>query len=146
MSPTRRCTAQRKDGRPCQAWARPNAEPALCAAHTGASDADNDRADFYRPAYTMEEVADLLDSAIDTELSDELDAARVAVRRVLQQLEQQLLPTEYARLVNLIFRGTRTVAALLQAQLDLSREKSAFVVSALAEALDEIGQEKGAGL
>ena len=94
----------------------------------------------------MQEVADLLESAIDTELSDELDAARVALRRVLQQLEQQLLPTEYARLVNLIFRGTRTVASLLQAQLDLSREKSDFVVSALAEALDEIGEEKGASL
>jgi hypothetical protein len=94
----------------------------------------------------MKEVVDLLNSAIDKELSDELDAARVAVRRTLQQLEQQLLPTEYAQLVNLIFRGTRTIAGLLQAQLDLSRDKSEFLVAALAQALDEIGKEKDADL
>ena len=87
-----------------------------------------------------------MNSAIDSELSDELDAARVAVRRALEQLEQQLMPMEYARLVNLVFRGTRTIAGLLQAQLDLSREKSEFLVASVAQALDEIGEEKGADL
>ena len=154
MPSARKCTARRKDGRPCQAWAKPGGEPAFCSTHTRTPDSGpgtrpgpkKDRVDFYRPAYTMKEVVDLLNSAIDKELSDELDAARVAVRRTLQQLEQQLLPTEYAQLVNLIFRGTRTIAGLLQAQLDLSRDKSEFLVAALAQALDEIGKEKDADL
>ncbi|UCG24986.1 MAG: hypothetical protein JSW55_03050 [Chloroflexota bacterium] len=146
MSPARKCTARRKDGRPCQAWARPGGEPALCAAHTRASESKKDRAGFYRPAYTMQEVADLLNVAMDTDLSDELSAARIAVRRVLQQLEQQLSPAEYVRMAELIFRGANTIAGLLRAQLDLSREKSEILLEALSKALDEIGEERDAKL
>lgn len=94
----------------------------------------------------MQEVADLLNVAMDTDLSDELSAARIAVRRVLQQLEQQLSPAEYVRMAELIFRGANTIAGLLRAQLDLSREKSEILLEALSKALDEIGEERDAKL
>jgi hypothetical protein len=94
----------------------------------------------------MQEIADLMRKAVEGDLSDEMKAARIAVRRVLQQLEEELSPAEYARMASLIFLGTNAIARLARAQRDLSREGAEEWAKAIALALDEVGREKGVEL
>jgi hypothetical protein len=151
----RRCSAKRKDGLPCRAWARRDSDPALCASHRTAEapqaeapseearntqaqnteapgeEAQNTQAqnieapneedgDFYATGYSSQELADLLVKDDKKGLKDELRATRVIVRRVLEQLKQELEPAEYARLIGLVFKGTHTIADILRAQREAS--------------------------
>jgi len=75
---------------------------------------------FYSRTYTLEEVADLVHSALDHSLDDEVAAVRVAVRRVMQQFHEELMPTEYARLASAIFTGANTIARLVRTSRDLA--------------------------
>lgn len=184
MTSARCCTARRKDGNPCRAWAVRGSDPPRCTAHrhleaaaqaeaTPAvlvlghaaraksrrafaaeqvaqprpdAEAERDPDGFYRLAYSVREMTDLVQSAAKGDLHDELSAARVAVRRVLQQLREELSPAEYARMASLIFRGTSTIAGLMRAQRHLSREASAEWAATLSKALDEVGRDKGVDL
>lgn len=110
------------------------------------AEAERDPDGFYRLAYSMREMADLVQSAAEGDLQDELSAARVAVRRVMQQLQEELSPAEYARMASLIFRGTSTIAGLMRAQRELSQEASKEWAAALSQALDEMSREKGVDL
>jgi hypothetical protein len=176
MDSARKCIAQRKDGQPCRAWARRGSDPPYCVVHrpdtvaergsgsageqvaeghvagghvvvAGEIDgASGEEAGFYDQAYSMQEIADLMRAAVEGDLRDEMTAARIAVRRVLQQLEQELSPAEYARMAGLIFQGTSTIARLAQAQRDLSKEAAEEWAKAIARALDEVGRERGVKL
>ena len=169
MDSARKCIAQRKDGLPCQAWATRGSEPPFCAVHrkrigeaqvAGLQVAESrvtksrgagpepagEAAGFYDQAYSMQEIADLMHAAVEGDLSDELTAARIAVRRVLRQLEEELSPADYARMAGLIFQGTSAIARLARAQRDLSREAADEWAKAIARALDEVGHEKGVEL
>lgn len=94
---------------------------------------------FYGRSFTMEELKALITLALEHRLNGEVAAARVAVRRILQMLEQELSPAEYARLAGLIFTGTKTIAQLMRAQRALSGEAAEIITGAMAKALDELG-------
>ena len=101
-------------------------QPPLCYFHFGrrsleqeSDDKSHDK-DFYSRTYTLEEVADLVYLALDHTLDDEVAAVRVAVRRVMQQLHEELTPTEYARLASAIFTGANTIARLVRTSRDLA--------------------------
>lgn len=84
--------------------------------------------------------------AMDENLADEVAATRVAVRRVMQQLHEELSPDEYAHMAGVIFRGTNTVARLLRINRELSEEMDAEFASGIGEALDTVGSEVGLDL
>jgi hypothetical protein len=88
----------------------------------------------------------LINLALDYSLNGEVAAARVAVRRILQQLGEQLTPAEYARLASLVFTGTQTIAQLMKARKALSEEAAEKISSWMGKALDEIGKGKGVKL
>jgi hypothetical protein len=92
---------------------------------------------FYSRTYTLEEVADLVHLALDHSLDDELTAVRIAVRRVLQQLHEELTPTEYARLASAIFTGANTIARLVRTSRDLADDTADKFVKAFEQVLDE---------
>ena len=83
---------------------------------------------------------------MDDSLDDELAATRVAVRRVMQQLQEELSPDEYAHMAGVVFRGTNTVARLLRIQRALSKESDERIAAGIFDALDMLSDELGVSL
>lgn len=152
MSSKRRCSGRRADGRPCRGWALRESEPPLCYAHSRDGYGGDDdstipaKQDFYSRYYTLEEIADMVGMAMDNTLDDELAATRIAVRRVMQQLKNELTADEYAHMASLIFRGTNTVARLLRIKRSLSKEMESDFEAGIGEALNGYGDEVGLDL
>lgn len=97
---------------------------------------------FYARRFTLEEITDLLGLALKNDLSDEVSAVRVAVRRVMDQFESELSPAEYAGLARIIIAGTDAIARLMRAQKELADQHNAQFTQALIAALDEMAQEE----
>ncbi len=164
MTVARRCTSRRVDGQPCMAWARRDSQPPLCSSHTSAYGSDIDKVgrlisplkpeqpevatirNFYDRFFTPEEVADMVSRVVSHSLNGEVAAARVALRRIMEQLEEELTPAEYARLAGLIFAGTNAIARLLQAQQSLSNQVAESIMEAMREAMNELGRNMGVEL
>jgi hypothetical protein len=104
------------------------------------------RKSFYQRTYTIEEVADLIHLAIDHSLDDEVAAARVAVRRVMTQLKEELSPAEYARLATVIFTGTSTIGRLLRTSHELADKRTQEIMDAIARVLKEDAKKRNAKL
>jgi len=145
-----KCTATTKANRPCRAYAVRGTDPPRCSVHrkvgTGpsqpAASAPAGR-DFYRRSYSLEEIADLVAREAGDDLEDEISAARVATRRVMEQLQRELDPAEYGKLARVVFTGSNTVARLLRIQRLLARESEDGIASAIEEALDELEKDLG---
>jgi hypothetical protein len=101
---------------------------------------------FYQHTYTIEEVADLFHLAIDHSLDDEVAAARVAVRRVMTQLKEELSPAEYARLATVIFTGTSTIGRLLRTSHELADKRAQEFMEAIEKVLDEKAKKQKSDL
>jgi len=161
MQMTRICTATTRAGRPCKAWAQRNSEPPLCRVHrdrpTGVEkepplpnskqeEPHSETETFYGRRFSSDELRAQVGLALDRSLSGEVAITRVAIRRILTQLEEELGPEEYARLASLLFNGARTIAQLLRAQRALSGEAAEGISGAMAQALDELATMKGVDL
>lgn len=141
----RKCVATTAAGRSCKAWAIHDSNPPTCSAHAGRTGAPTGNTNrlthgFYSRTYTQQESADLVAHAMASDLEDELAAARVALRRVFQQLHDDHDPADYAKLAGLTFLGVRTIAALLKTRLTLTAEGPG-TFGALGQALDELAAE-----
>ncbi len=130
---SRKCSATRADGKPCLAWAIRESQPPLCRTHSDLRQGKS----FYTRTYTLEEVADLVHLALDHSLDDEVAAVRVAVRRVMQQLHEELTPTEYARLASAIFTGANTIARLVRTSRDLADDTRDEIRLVLEQVISE---------
>jgi hypothetical protein len=168
MTTSRRCVATRIDGRACRAWAVRGSDPPLCSSHAGRARTDDvarpdrlpgpaaaepgetleqdTRAPRLEEAPQLEEIALLVNLALDDSLEDEVAASRIAVQRVMEELREELSPAEFARLAGLVFRGSDTIARLLRAQRELSGETADGMAGAISEALDALGDELGVEL
>ena len=149
---SRKCSANRQDGKPCKAWATRGSQPPLCAVHAKRSKIETEEQSpelgksFYHRTYNIEEVADLLHLAIDHSLDDEVAAARVAVRRVMTQLKEELSPAEYARLATVIFTGTNTIGRLLRTSHELADKRAQEIMEAIKKVLDDKAKKQKADL
>jgi hypothetical protein len=146
------------------AWARRDSQPPLCTSHFKHFESDSGKAgqlilplieerlptdpnrNFYDRLFTPEEVTDMVSRVVSHSLNGEVAAARVALRRIMEQLEEELSPAEYARLAGLIFAGTNAIARLLQAQQSLSNQVAEGIVEAMREAMNELGRNMGVEL
>lgn len=151
MTPPSKCSALRKDGAPCCGRPVRGSEPPLCPAHNKTTTAQRSQTQiqphgFYNRTYSLEEIADLVNLAVDDSLADELAATRVAVRRVMGQLHHEMAPEEFARLAGLVFRGANTIARLVRAQQAIAGGASGQLSRAIAQALDELAAEWGVPL
>jgi hypothetical protein len=161
MQMTRKCTATTKAGRPCKAWAQRNSEPPLCRLHrdwptvveknpplpnSKQAEPHSETETFYSRRFSSEELTAKVGLTLDRGLRGEVAITRVAIRRILTQLEKELAPEEYARLASLLFNGARTIAQLLRAQRALSGEAAEGISGAMAQALDELATIKGRDL
>ena len=151
---SRRCTAIKNDGQPCNAWAVHGSQLALCRVHgeqgsrvwgsgevaaidTGGKQEEKS---FYSASYSLEELSDLVHLAMDHTLDDEVGAVRIAVRRVMAQMQEELTPAEYARMASTIFSGANAIARLLKTSRDLAEEMTVVIEEASFEALDDLSK------
>ena len=145
-----RCTAITSRGDPCRAWAAHDTNPPLCAAHAGRAagaggpegDQEHPTTGFYSRAIADEELADLVSLAGSDDLSDEIGAVRVALRRVLRALgeDPDLITPEMAAMV---FVGARTVARLLRDRRAISGGAAKGMIAGMDQVLAELGDELG---
>ena len=161
-----RCSQKTAADLPCRSWALRGSHPPICSIHARQADraakttarnpiSKKPPRPIYRfsdRGYTLEEVADLInltlagddrDGQTILDLKDELAVARVTVRRLLLRMRDELPPQEFARLAGQIFRGADTIGRLTRIQRILESHKAGSLAGALAQALDELGQEWG---
>jgi hypothetical protein len=147
----RRCTAQRKDGRPCRSWAVRDSDEALCASHLKAGHGQASRVTashrvakplgFYSDAYSVEEATDHMLKNQSSDLKDELAITRLAVRHALLLLKQEPDPAQYARLIAQIFKGARTIAGIMRVQRSISPDQNELLPPEILGALEEMSAE-----
>jgi uncharacterized protein YjcR len=148
------CSAKTKSGRPCKAHAIRGSYPPLCSAHAGrnvgaGAPLGNLNAlshGFYSRTLTPEELSDLDHRAEPDELDDEIAAARINILRLMRILKHELSPANYSRLAGLIFTGANTVGRLMRTKRVLEGQAADGIAGAIAQALDEIGEELGIDL
>ena len=101
-----------------------------------------DKQGFYDTAYTLQEVADLVNLAMNDSLGDEITAVRIATRRTLLKLEEDLETAEFLKLVDQVHKGANTVANLLRAQRAISDQAANGLLKAIAQVIQELATEK----
>jgi len=154
--PNIKCSGTTKSGQPCQSWAVHHSDPPLCSAHLGrnrgagapVSNQNRLTHGFYSPTFTLKEIADILASADVPALTAEILAAQVAVRRVLEYLENNggLNDKDFQASIALVFTGTSTIGRLLRSQRSLTGLASEEIAEAIATALDQLSIELGLDL
>ncbi len=143
-----KCTQLTRKNQPCQAHALKGSQPPTCSAHAkrnrgaGAPPGNQNRRThgFYSTQYTTKELSDLVNATTPT-LLDEIALTRIATRRILEQLDQQIESTDYAKLAGLLLSGANTIARLLRVQRILSGETADGIAGAIGQALDELSAE-----
>jgi hypothetical protein len=143
---SQRCSAKRRDGQPCNAWAVKDSDPPRCAAH-GGTDArigappGNTNAlthGFYAapdaPPATIEEV--IQDLAHKQQFLSEY------ITRNLEKISIEQL----ARLIKIHGQNASRLGRLLRDQRALSGEAADGISGAIAQALDELSTELGVPL
>jgi hypothetical protein len=96
---------------------------------------------LYGQYYTEEEIDELVEHAVEYDLEDEIAALRIRISRIMKQLEEKMTTEEYARLTDLQFKGSSTIARLMRAQRAISGEAAEGISGAIGQALDEMANE-----
>jgi hypothetical protein len=131
----RHCTATKRDGTPCRAWAVRGSDPPRCAAHGGR------RATQAEP----EDIPDTIDLVIhdlaskQQKLSDYIEAYTEADHK-------DLSVRDLARLFQIHGQNASRIGRLLRDQRALSGEATDGIAGAIAQALDELATELGTDL
>jgi len=93
------------------------------------------------------EVADLVAHADNQTLDDEIAVARVMLRRLFEKVGNPDLSTEeLAEISKIALTATGSIARLLRSNRALSGEAADGISGAIAQALDELGNEWGVEL
>ena len=135
---SRRCSALRADGRPCRAWAVRDSEPARCPSHIGPEQSEPQEGESQASGRTIDEAADLPSENVDEALANQLREMQLLVRQILAQLQHELDPDEYARLVNLAFKGAHTVTDISRALKALSGKAKGGLPPEFEEAIEKV--------
>ena len=152
MHMSSKCSATTCSGRPCRAWAVSGTDPPLCSAHAGrnvgagAPLGNQNRLEhgFYSRYFSLQELADLLETADIPALAAEISAAKIAVRRILAYIEEHngrhLPPEVFKAVISLVFVGASTVGRLLRYQQALLDDVENATEEAISLALDELSE------
>jgi len=135
---------------PCRQWAVRGSDPPLCSIHSGAAtgatkkwNRNAEKHGFYSAVLRPEELADLVVLARPQSLADEIGLARVALRRVMEALNEEPGVAELGMLAAHVFEGTRTVARLLRDMQVISGAAVEGIIVNLTNILAQLGEELG---
>jgi hypothetical protein len=106
------------------------------------SEKQSGKAGFYDTAFSLEEVTDLLNLAMENGLDDEIAAVRIATRRTLKKLEGEMETADFVKLVGLVHKGAGTVAGLLRTRRAISGEAADGLANAIAQIIQELATER----
>lgn len=105
---------------------------------SNAKGAPRKRSKIYRRFFTAEEIQEIEDMATNAHsLDEEIEMLKVLLRRVL---EREKDPRKALKLASV---GVKRLADTLRAKRALSGEAADGLAAAMAQALDEIGNEVG---
>jgi hypothetical protein len=142
----KRCTALRKDGNGCQAWAVAGTDPPRCAAHrrarTTAAGSDGGDGGNWQPTGRPPG-----SEAIDDVIADLAEKQR----RLSELIEEALAQDEaglgaISRLFALHGQNASRLGRLLRDRQALTGETTDRVLGSIAQALDELSVELGVDL
>lgn len=153
---SKRCTAYKKDGTRCRAWAVKGTNPPLCSAHGGGSapvgaPKGNQNAvthGFYANTDPVSIEADLpkdIPDNIRTVIHD-LAVKQARLSRYINGHLASLDTATLARLLQLHAQTASRLGRLLRDQRALSGDAADGISDAIAKALDELGNEWGVDL
>lgn len=140
-----KCTAKKKDGTPCKAWAVRGSDPALCGAHGGGAarpgaPVGNENA-LKHGAYAAGESPADLDEAI-AELQRRLRQVSAYIDEHFAELE----PADFGRLSGLQAQMTSRLGRLMRDRQQVAGGDSDELAQAINQALDWLGEEWGVEL
>jgi hypothetical protein len=121
----------------------------ICNSHAGlnlgagAPPGNTNRLDhgFYSRQYTPQEMADLVTLSDITGLDDEIATIRIATRRVMAHLKEELDPWRFERLTKLVYGGAVTIARLLRTRQLLDQDQLSPFDHIIAGVLDDISSD-----
>lgn len=146
---SKRCSATKRDGTPCRAWAVKGSDPPLCGAHGGGArppgaPAGNQNAEshgFYTHTTSPPPTATI------TEIVRDLaDKQRRLSQYIDERLDDNATPNELAALLALHAQTASRLGRLLRDQRALSGDAADGMAAAIAKALDELSNELGVNL
>lgn len=140
-----RCTANKKDGTPCKAWAVRGSDPPLCGAHGGGAvrpgaPAGNENA-LKHGAYSAGSSPADLDEAIA-----ELERRLKQVSAYIDEHFVELEPPDFGRLAALQAQMTSRLGRLMRDRQRVTGDDSDELAQAINQALDWLGEEWGVEL
>jgi hypothetical protein len=131
----RHCTATKRDGTPCRAWAVRGSDPPRCAAHGGR------RAAQPKP----EDIPDTIDLVIH-DLASKQRKLSDYIEVYTEADPKNLSVRDLARLFQIHGQNASRIGRLLRDQRALSGEATDGIAGAIAQALDELATELGTDL
>ncbi len=131
----RHCTATKRDGTPCRAWAVRDSDPPRCVAHRGQRAA---------PSAT-DDIPDDIDSVIEDLASKQRQLSDYIEAYTHDEQEDQAV-RDLARLFQIHGQNASRIGRLLRDQRALSGEATDGIAGAIAQALDELATELGTDL
>ena len=131
----RHCTATKRDGTPCRAWAVRGSDPPRCAAHGGRRAPESD----------PEDIPDTIDSVIH-DLASKQRKLSDYINTYTEEHEENLAVRDLARLFQIHGLNASRLGRLLRDQRALSGEATDGIAGAIAQALDELATELGTDL
>lgn len=138
-----RCEATTRAGAQCRAWAKRGGT--LCVAHRKGCEVGQTVPEglvVYEPLFTDGELAAIEAHYDRLSVKGEVAAARIVARRLLGAMGAG---EKLARFAPLVLEALRTVAMLMETEKGLEPEQ-ADAMAAIAQALDELGEEWGVEL
>ena len=131
---SRKCTASRKDGFPCQGWALRESDPPLCAAHS-------------RPVPPLEKRPDsttLPDMAVQiVDLDGKIRQLSRYIDRQVSAGEEELAAHDYTAYLSLYGQLLSRLGRLMRDNRAITGEAADGIAGAIGRALDELGSEWG---
>lgn len=145
-----KCAGTTKAGNPCKAWAVRGER--YCSAHLGrnvgagapAGNTNATKHGFYASAFTVQELVDVMELGGEINLDDEIAMIRVASRRVMRwlsdEIEEEGPPSAVTlhRLLTALNSSARTVARLVREKAHNTGQGELF-----DDVLDELAEELG---
>jgi hypothetical protein len=146
---SRRCTATRADGNPCNAWAVRGTDPPRCGAHRSAADwgapAGNQNATKHGYYAELPEECPAGLPAI-VHIIDLLYQRQLQLDDYIEQVQEAATLSELTHLLRIYGQNASRLGRLLRDRRALSGDAADGISGAIAAALDELSTELGTDL
>lgn len=97
---------------------------------------------IYDNTFSLEELAEVVNTEMGMDVEDELSAVRITIRRTLMKMEADLEPAEFTAYARTVYSGANTITNLLKTKRALSGKAADDILDAVAVIVQEIAVER----